>query len=291
LSSNLFLEATHLGTKDFMQSQTGNEPLTLHLTGRLDVRLYSDQRPAHLETAALQKGLVLLHDGEELIEEGVGFGVPVVKYFDKTYFSRTAQTAFASDGSIQKTFTLDTISRKRFGKTYLNDGAYSILMSIFEKIYLKHKRISPLLNKLMEMRSAFKIKTEFLKVTPKGTVTVNYQCHPNTIKIGVDLSGLDLSGCEEFLVLNEQGANKFRKYQDPQTNLKCRKIGAWETVKAKQASLINDSVAFTVEKQVDATLFRGWELTKNRFCWAGLSYSIKPNKKTFNYTIKLTENQ
>jgi hypothetical protein len=272
------------------QSTTNQNPIIFNLTTRLSVLLYEDCRPNCLETSPLQKGLVLVHDGEELIEEGVGFGVPVVKYFDKTYFSSSAQTTTTGDGSLQKTFTLDTISRKRVGTTYLNDGAYSVFIAVFEKFYLKHKRLSPLLNKLMEMRSAFKIKTVFLKVKPKGTVTINYQCQPNSIKVNVDLSDLDVADCAEFLVLNEQGANKFRKYQDTETALHGCNIGAWETVAAKEASLINDSVAFTVEKCVEATLFRGWERTKNRFCWAGLSYSLKPNTKAFNYTIKLKEN-
>jgi hypothetical protein len=62
------------------------ETVTLQLTDRLSVRLYRDCRPSCLETGALQKGLVLLLDERELIEEGVGFGVPIVRYTDKTFF-------------------------------------------------------------------------------------------------------------------------------------------------------------------------------------------------------------
>jgi len=49
-----------------------------------------------METAPLHKGLVLVLDNNEVVEEGMGFGVPVVKYHDKTYFSSSA------DVSIQK---------------------------------------------------------------------------------------------------------------------------------------------------------------------------------------------
>ncbi len=76
-----------------LQSINLQKPITLNLTDRLSVRIYKDCRPNCLETGALQKGLVLLLDGVELIEEGVGFGVPVVKYEDKTFFSSKADVS------------------------------------------------------------------------------------------------------------------------------------------------------------------------------------------------------
>jgi hypothetical protein len=103
--------------------------VTTQLNDRLSVRLYADCRPSYLETSQLQKGLVLVLDDEELIEEGVGFGVPVVKYSDKTYFSSTAEVESKitpSSCNLKKTFILDTISRKKFGKSsYIDDRGSS----------------------------------------------------------------------------------------------------------------------------------------------------------------------
>lgn len=269
-------------------------PITVNLTDRLSVRLYKDCRPNCLETGALQKGLVLMLDGRELIEEGVGFGVPIVKYADKTFFSSTADVSMEKIGSactLTKVFTLDTVSLKKFGQTtYIDDGLYSPLRKTFQRLYLKHKKLAPVFNKVMELRDLANIKTEFITVKPRGTVTINYHCKPDTINIQADFSKVALNKCREVLVLNEQGSTIFQKYTDSSgLNLLGRKIGAWETVAADQAALqsAKGQISFSLQNDKDARLFRGWERTRKRFSWAGLSYSMRPNNGTFEYSIGL----
>ena len=70
-------------------------PITVSVDGHVSCRLYSDTRPHCLEIAPLQKGLVLVLNGKELIGEGVGFGAPVVVYRDRPYFSTSAEVARA----------------------------------------------------------------------------------------------------------------------------------------------------------------------------------------------------
>jgi hypothetical protein len=271
-----------------------SEPLTLDLTNRLSVKLYRDCRPSCLETGALQKGLVLVLDGRELIEEGVGFGVPIVKYVDKTFFSSKAELSVQQSGSgfiITKVYTLDMVSLKKLGKTaYIDDTIYSPLRKNFQALYIKHKKLSPLFNKLMELRDVANIKTEFVTVKSRGTVKVTYHCQPTAINIHSDFSKVSLNRCCEVLVLNEQGAGVFQKYADSGgLTLFGSKIGAWEPVTANQASLqsTRDQIFFSLQNRRSATLFRGWERTQKRFSWTGLSYSMPPTNGIFDYSITL----
>ncbi len=262
--------------------------MTLPLNGQLSVRLYRSNKPHCLETAMLQKGLILVNGGTELIEEGMGFGVPVVKYADKTLFSSRAQTKI-SQGYLEKYFLLDVISRKRFHKICVNDDLYELVHKLFEKAYLGHNNLQPVNNKIMELREILKIKTEFEKIAPRGVVKVKYACKPKAFEVSVDFSGLNLDGCREILVLNEQGAC-FGHYSDSDgLQLTGGRIGAWGMVEAEQATLNNAScqVGFSLERKPSARLVRGWEQTKNRFSWAGLSYSLPPSRSSFNYIIHL----
>ena len=131
-----------------------------------------------METAPLQKGLVLMLNGKELIEEGLGFGAPVVKYQDKTYFSSSAEISIEKNTSackVLKKYVLDSVSRKKFWRaSYIDDGVYSSLRKTFSKPYLTQKNLSPFFNAVMELRQIAKIKTEFQKVKDRGTVTVTY---------------------------------------------------------------------------------------------------------------------
>ncbi len=267
---------------------TQAEPATLPLTERLAVRLYRDCRPNCLETAQIQKGLILVLDGCELIEEGIGFGVPVAKYSDKTYFSISAEVK-KEGNTIEKLYFLDAVSRKRIWRAkYIDDGLYQLLRKTFEKSYHRSKRLTTLFNQIMELRDVVKIRTDFVKVPPRGAIKVKYLCQPSGIRVSVDFADLLLKGCEELLVLNEQGSNFFCNYADSNgSRLVGGKIGAWDRVKAEKATLHNGEVSFVLRNVGGSTLFRGWERTRKRFSWAGLSYSLYPNNGTFTYTIDL----
>ena len=142
----------------------------------------------------------------------------------------------------------------------------------------------------MELRELANIKTEFITVKPRGTITVTYHCQPTAINIQADFSKVTLNKCREILVLNEQGSTVFQKYADSNgLNLLGNKIGAWETVTAGEASLqsAKGHISFSLQNKGGATLFRGWERTRKRFSWAGLSYSMSPSNGVFNYTIAL----
>lgn len=282
-----------LSTVPIISSQILQKPVTIPVTNQLSLRMYPDSRPHCMETSDLQKGLILLFNGKERVEEGIGFGVPVVKYLDKTYFSGIAKISkhkISSGSIIEKTYLMDTISKKTWQGSYIDDNFYSIWHKKFAKIYLSHKELSPLFNRLMEYRELARIKTEFVKVKSRGIVKIEYLIEGSSVEVNADFSDLSLNGGEELLVLNEQGSTIFDTYRDSNgLTLVGPKIGGWHQVTAKYASMLNNGgqIAFKLDKTPEATLFRGWERTKNRFSWAGLSYSLSPFCKTFSYTISI----
>ena len=270
-------------------SLASQQPYTVRLTDVLSVRLYPDCRPNYLETSPLHKGLVLLYRGRELIEEGVGFGVPVVKYFDKTYFP--GEAAVSSNGCIlTKVYTLNMISLKKLGAGgYIDDRLYSVLRKNFERLYLQ-KKFKGFFNKVMEVRDALKVSTEFQMVEPRGKVTVTYSCEPDCLRVQADFSELSHDGCREILMLNEQGSSYLPQYSDSNgVTLTGNQIGAWDNVDARFASLqsISGALSFSVSSRPGALIYRGFEQTRKRFSWAGLSYSITPRTRSFCYTIDL----
>jgi hypothetical protein len=271
-----------------------SKPVTLQADDIFSLRMYWDSRPHYLEIAPLQKGLVLLANNQELIEEGSGFGVPVVKYLNHTYFSSSAESWIEQVNNhfaIVKLFVLDSIARKRIGNAaYINDNVYRFFHKLFEKAYLGHKKWAFIFNYIMQLRRTVGVQTDFVKVKAKGKVMVKYTFEPGLIHIHVDLAELDREEIQEVLILNEQGSTFFRKYSDT-TGLKLldENIGAWEKVLAREAAISNaqETLKFTLLKQKGNSLFRGWEKTGGRFAWTGLGYSINPNLSEFEYTIHI----
>ena len=271
-----------------------NSPITVSLDGIISCRLYEDTRPHCLEISKLQKGLVLLIDGKEVIEEGVGFGVPVVIYRDEPYFSSTAECSVLNEENhkiLLKSFVMDTVSRKRIGEDcYVNDGLYALFHKGFHRIYMRNSVLTPFFNKLIELTKRFGINTEFVKVQPRGVVNVKYTCLSNSIEVNVTLDQLEKDDCKEVVLLNEQGASFFRKYTDSDGLTLCDgQIGAWVPVNADEASLSNvgGTLSFSLRKTHEAVFFRGREKIRNRYSWVGLGYSLYPTRSALTYIIRL----
>jgi hypothetical protein len=279
-----------------LESKLVSSPLTFHISNDLKARIYHDTRPHNLEIKGLHKGLVLVHEGREIVGEGAGLGVPVVKYSDKTFFPGTAEVSISSvsDESppiITKTFTLDMVSRKglRDG-SYINDSLYHAIHKMFTRLYIPNKPLRPFFEKLMELRGVLGIHTEFIKTTSRGKVIIIYKLRHDGINIEVDLSNIDQRRCEEIILLNEQGSTFFTVYRDSMgLELTGRDIGPWDEVKADRASLSNGdrSLAFSLGVTSGVTLYRGWEQVEGRLAWAGLNYSVKPELPSFSYEIRI----
>jgi hypothetical protein len=85
------------------------DPITVPLSEEVAVRLYEDTRPHIGKIARLQKGLILVAAGEEVVEEGFGFGLPLVEVNGQTYLSRGAAVEEQPDGRLVKRYEMDTV--------------------------------------------------------------------------------------------------------------------------------------------------------------------------------------
>jgi hypothetical protein len=152
----------------------GPPPLTLPLGEGLELRLYEDARPHVGKIARIQKGLVLAQDGRELIEEGYGFGSPIVVAGGQPYLSQTAEVTASVEGrQVVKQFTMDTAD------------------TWTEFLRRKYRRVEPL-----------------------GSVVFTYTvASPGILDIAADFSGLRTPP-ERVYLTNEQGARSFTLYSD-----------------------------------------------------------------------------
>ena len=152
----------------------GPAPLQTPALSGTTLRLYQDTRPHIGKVAGLQKGLVWVADGRELIEEGYGFGCPIVQSGGRSYNSRHAETEVVSTGEqtrLVKYYTMDTL-----------DTPVQVL------------------------------RRKYRPVPAQGTVRVEYDIQPTgIIDVDVDLAGLE-GAWERVFLMNEQGARAFSIY-------------------------------------------------------------------------------
>ena len=208
-------------------------------------------------TSRLQKGFLLNGDGQELAEEGVGFGVPILKRGIHTIFPGHVEFTSRSSGSVEQVaakFTLnleEKIGRPGFG-TVKSQPVYTIknfLAALIRRIPGLRGALTGASNAL---RRLFSWETTFEESGFQTYVDILYTIDSRLgiINIEVDLTDLAADELTEFIVMNEQGARHFDMYQDASgILLRGNEIGCWDEVTAEWASFLSSAhkLAFTIE--------------------------------------------
>jgi len=223
------------------------------------VVLYKEPRPHTGKIASLQKGLIWKVGGQQLIEEGYGFGVPIVVVQGQAHNARHASIALEPvDGTltVRKVYTMDTV-----------DAPVQFM------------------------------RRKYRPVAPIGEVAVTYRLSgPGVIDVEVDFTGLDVPWQQAYL-MNEQGARAFRFYRDD-TGLLLREdeIGIWGETTALRGCMISQTAVaqFCVDATPGGRLLYGREryLQWNwrgiyTLSWAGVDIAVDGPVERYRYRITL----
>lgn len=186
------------------------------ISKQLSLRLYSNTLPHRDHISCLQKGLILIHRGVELSGEGTGFGVPVLRYRDRDYFSgsSTVQT-FHNDNctTAVKNFRFDVALERNFRGVKSRNKMMRKLVRRLEELYQRHGNWMWLILK-KSLLETFGVQTSFVQVKPVGTVSVVFRIENSLIHVKADFNSLEKDGLEKIFLLNEQASSHFRKYCD-----------------------------------------------------------------------------
>lgn len=249
-------------------------------------------------TQRLQKGLLLSVDGTELAEEGVGFGVPILKRGITTVFPGAvalAERPVAGGREVTAVFAMDLVERLATA-----EGAAvgsRALYAAKDSLAALHRRAPVLRGPLTAVSNGLRrslgwettFAAELSTITLKATYTILEGPEGAHVGVAVDLSGLP-DDITEVVLMNELGARCFDRYVDADgADLRGAAIGTWDPVTAARASFVCDShhAAFSLAQVAGAALHRGRELIGTRLAWSGFGYSLPPALGGFAYDLTI----
>jgi hypothetical protein len=248
-------------------------------------------------TTRIQKGLVLFCDGQDLSEEAVGFGVPVLKRGLQTIFPGEVEL-YPHESSALNKFSAryklnleEKIARSGTG-TINNRLIYAgknILAALIRRLPIIRELLTGTSNLL---RSTFGWETTYEPTGFYTFITINYTIDANAGRILVELIGGDFisESISEIIVMNEQGAHHFDQYQEAGgIAARGNEIGCWDEVLAANAAFISSQqqISFSLPQVNGARLYRGRELIGTRLDWSGFGYSFPPGLHHFSYEINI----
>jgi hypothetical protein len=269
--------------------------LSVPLRDGLALKIADQPTGTDYPTARLHKGLLLLDEGRNLAQEGVGFGVPILKRGALTIFPGGVQLAERRDGPsrvITAAFQMNLVERLAGadGRSPTSGSFYAVR----DLLAALHRRLPALRGFLTATSNAVRRRrgwvTTFEETDTCATLAVTYSIDGDgaRIRVAVDMTGLAEKDLTKVIVMNELGARHFDLYLDSTgARLRGRDIGTWNEVSAARASFASSAsrVAFSVRQVEGATLYRGRELVGSRLAWSGFGYSLRPARESFVYEV------
>ena len=247
-------------------------------------------------TRRLQRGLLLFDEGQDLSEEGVGFGVPVLKRGVQTVFPGSMELMVASEGpqwEVTASYRMELVERltARGGAPVRPRLVYAAK----DSLAAVHRRVPVLRRPLTATSNAVRRRLGWATTyEPAGlvaTIPVTYSGREGegTVRITADLTGVPAGPITEVALMNELGAGHFDRYEDSAgASLIGAAIGTWDEVGAAAASFVSSRrrVAFTLAQAPGARLLRGREAIGARLAWAGFGYLLRPGRPGFAYDVR-----
>ncbi|MBI4188693.1 MAG: hypothetical protein HY529_05765 [Chloroflexi bacterium] len=241
----------------------------------------------------IQKGLALALQNTELVEEGIGFGVPLLKLGHKTIFPGRSHVVEQKPGTMIKiNYHLNLVQRMRLRNDKI--ASFSLLYPAQEWFSKLHRKLPPLRGFISQsgriLRRTAGLKTAFEEIETVATVVVTYSLDgkEDTIVFSADLSALPDKKNMEIIMANEQGASHFDVYRDSAGITRTGKeIGSWQVVMADHAFFTDPhhGITFSLATTAGAKLFRGREVVPEQLAWAGLDYVLSTHPHHFTYEI------
>lgn len=248
-------------------------------------------------TRQLQHGFRLTDLGQDLSEEAVGFGLPVIKRGLRTLFPGTVALTSEHAGSlwqVQALFTFNLEERLSRGSS-ANLGCRPVYFAkdLSAAILRRSRPLRGLLTAASSgLRSSLGLRTVYGEAGFGAGLNVQYAIDGanGEIRVSLDASQLVGQGVTEVILMNEQGGRFFDVYRDSAGRiLRGGRIGAWDRVTASEASMVSSTrrLAFTVTGGDGATLYRGREVVGSRLAWCGFGFSFNPALGKLEYVIRI----
>ncbi len=270
------------------------------LSQRLSLSIKAPVSNGPYPTSKIQKGPVLVCGSTDLSGEGVGLGVPVARFAHRVFFPGKARVIERLTDHqlctwiVDYELNLEERLAQKSGKIIQNENFYALK----EWLAGLHKAIGASRG-LIEcsssaLRWAWGLNTTFEMTPSAGWVRVAYtvDSRVSVLRVSVDASHLDKTGCTELILLNELDGSLFdRYYDDDGAALAGKEIGTWEETAADCVTFIDSrhKVMLRLWNISQASMYRGREVVPGRLCWAGIAYIIVPPFTNFDYDIAIRE--